>query len=185
MLLGIISRENEFIDQPPRRIRPPLISLSYSRPIRAPSHPSPRHLNFSSSPNSFSYRPSTSNYTKTMADNKAPVEGGQTAPKPKKSLYQRFVDLKTGRNIQISDEDMVKYTGKTKAELQVWSKDRPGVAGNQPAGKLAIGPATGLSGYETSSGYGGWGPSAEGKLKFPPKSSENKKAKDLDEEDDD
>ncbi len=120
-----------------------------------------------------------------MADNKAPVEAGQAAPKPKKSLYQRFVDAKTGRNLQISDEDVVKYTGKTKSELQAWSKDRPGVAGNQPAGKLALGPATGLSMFEISKGYGGWGPGAEGKLKFPPKRSEDKKPEDLDEEEDD
>ncbi len=81
-----------------------------------------------------------------MADNKALAEGGQAVPNPKKSLYQRFVDATTGRNVQISDEDMVKYTGMTRAELHTWSKDRPGVAGNQPAGKLAMGPATGLGG---------------------------------------
>lgn len=100
---------------------------------------------------------------------------------PKKSLYQRYVDYKTGRNVQISDEDMKKYTGMTKAELQEWAKDRPGVAGNQAAGKLAMGGATGFGGYETSQGYGGWGPDAEGKLKFPPK---KQKEKEVDEEKD-
>ena len=118
-----------------------------------------------------------------MADNKAPVEAGQAAPTPKKSLYQRYVDAKTGRNLQISDEDMVKYTGKTKAELQAWSKDRPGVAGNQSAGKIALGPATGLSHlsiFETSKGSSGWGPGAEGKLKFPPKRSEDDKKEEED-----
>lgn len=107
----------------------------------------------------------------------------QPTPKPKKSLYQRYTDAKTGRNVQISEEDMVKYTGMTKAEMQEWAKDRPGVAGNQPAGKLAMGSATGFSGYETSKGYGGWGPGAEGELKFPPNPGAGRKSKNLDDED--
>ncbi|KAK1753773.1 hypothetical protein QBC47DRAFT_47918 [Echria macrotheca] len=87
----------------------------------------------------------------------------------KKSLYQRYMDAKTGRNIEIPDEELVKYTGMTKAELHEWAKDRPGVGGNQPAGKLAMGQASGVGGYETAKGYGGWGPGAEGELKFPNK----------------
>jgi hypothetical protein len=111
--------------------------------------------------------------------------GGQPSLKPKKkSLYQRYVDAKTGRNIQISDADLLKYTGMARAELKEWAKDRPGVVGNQSAGKLAMGPATGFGGYETSQGYGGWGPNAEGKQKFPPKPRREEK-KDLGEEDDD
>jgi hypothetical protein len=99
-----------------------------------------------------------------------------TAPKPKKkSLYQRYVDWKTGRNVQISDADLVKYTGKSRDELNAWAKDRPGVGGNQPAGKLAMGPTTGFGGVATGEGYGGWGPSAEAPLKFPPKSQKDKK----------
>lgn len=119
-----------------------------------------------------------------------------TQPQPKKkSLYQRFVDAKTGRNVHISDEDMRKYTGMTRAELREWSQDRPGVAGNQPAGKLAMGPVSGLGGLATAEGYGGWGPGAGGKLKFPPrpppppggtKGQEGKNVKDVggEEEDD-
>ena len=90
----------------------------------------------------------------------------------KKSLYQRYVDAKRGRNVQISEADLLKYTGKTKDELQAWAKDRPGVAGNQPAGKLAMGSSTGLGGMGAAEGYGGWGPSAEAKLKFPPKAQQ-------------
>ncbi|KAL2129236.1 hypothetical protein VTI74DRAFT_8019 [Chaetomium olivicolor] len=78
-------------------------------------------------------------------------------------------DAKTGRNVQISDADLMKYTGMTREQLKEWSKDRPGVAGNQLAGKLAMGPTSGFGGYETSEGFGGWGPSAEGEQKFPPK----------------
>jgi len=100
----------------------------------------------------------------------------ETEPKAKKkSLYQRYVDAKRGRNVQISDADLLKYTGKTKDELQAWAKDRPGVAGNQPAGKLAMGPATGLGGMSAGEGYGGWGPSAEAKQKFPPKAQQEVK----------
>jgi hypothetical protein len=112
------------------------------------------------------------------------AQGSQPSAKPKKkSLYQRYVDAKTGRNVQISDADLLKYTGKSRAELKDWAKDRPGVAGNQLAGKLAMGPASGLGGSQASEGYGGWGPSAEGQQKFPPKPPRQEK-KDLDEEDD-
>ncbi|KAK4128915.1 hypothetical protein N657DRAFT_545498, partial [Parathielavia appendiculata] len=97
------------------------------------------------------------------------------SPKPKKSLYQRCVDARTGRNNQISDDDLRKYTGMTKAQLNEWSKDRSGVAGNQLAGSLAMGPASGLGGMMTAEGYGGWGPDAAGKLKFPPKPAHQEK----------
>ncbi|KAK3935884.1 hypothetical protein QBC46DRAFT_40791 [Diplogelasinospora grovesii] len=123
-----------------------------------------------------------------MADNiKTPqseeAHGAAPSEATKKSWYQRYMDAKTGRNVKISDEDLKKYTGMTKAELEEWAKDRPGVAANQPAGKLTVGPATGFGGYETAHGYGGWGPSAgSDKLKFPPqKQQEGKK---LDDEDD-
>ncbi|AEO67626.1 uncharacterized protein THITE_2033989, partial [Thermothielavioides terrestris NRRL 8126] len=86
-----------------------------------------------------------------------------------KSLYQRFVDAKTHRNVQISEEDLKKYTGMSKAQLTDWAKDRPGVAGNRAAGGVAIGQASGIGGYEAAHGLGGWGPDAAGKLKFPPK----------------
>lgn len=87
----------------------------------------------------------------------------------KKSWYKRYEDAKTGRNVQISDEDLKKYTGKSKAEIDQWAKDRPGVGVNQLAGKLTVGGATGLGGLETANGFGGWGPSAgDDKMKFPP-----------------
>ncbi|KAF9870655.1 hypothetical protein CkaCkLH20_11961 [Colletotrichum karsti] len=61
------------------------------------------------------------------------------SPQKKKSLYQRLVGSKSS---EISEEDMLKYTGKTKAELTAWAKDRPGVGGNQPAGKVDAGNST-------------------------------------------
>lgn len=111
--------------------------------------------------------------------------------KPKKSLYQRYWEAKHGRNKTISDEDLVKYTGKTRAEIIEWGKTAPGVAGNQPAGKISMGPASGLGGYEASQGYGGWGFDAEQKMKFPPKggaqaqAQAEEKEKKLDEEESD
>ncbi|KAK3315537.1 hypothetical protein B0H66DRAFT_606411 [Apodospora peruviana] len=100
--------------------------------------------------------------TSKLTDSAAPIET------KKKSLYQRYQDAKHGRNRQISDDEMLKYTGKTKAGINEWGKNTPGVAGNQAAGKLAMGPASGFGGFEAAQGYGGWGPDAAGTLKFPP-----------------
>lgn len=89
---------------------------------------------------------------------------------PKKSLYQRFQGSKRG---ELTDEDIAKYTGKSRAELNAWAETQPGVGKNQLAGKLSAGPTTGLGGMAAADGFGGWGPSAEGKgdnrgMKFPP-----------------
>ncbi|KAJ0385829.1 hypothetical protein COL922a_005634, partial [Colletotrichum nupharicola] len=54
------------------------------------------------------------------------------APK-KKSLYQRLTGSRSG---EISEEDMPKYTGKSKEELKEWAKDRPDVGKNQEAGRV-------------------------------------------------
>lgn len=86
----------------------------------------------------------------------------------KPSMYRRFKDSKASRSGEISDEDMLKYTGKTKAEVKDWSKDAPGVAGNQAAGKLSVGGTTGLCGMAAAEGYGGWGPNAGAEPKYPP-----------------
>ncbi|KAF6805832.1 hypothetical protein CMUS01_14528 [Colletotrichum musicola] len=92
-------------------------------------------------------------------------EGGE---EPKKSLYQRFQDKKTGRDNVISDEDLLKYTSKTRAEINDWAKDRPGVAGNRAAGTLAMGNTTGLGAAAAAGGHGGWGPDAGREPKYPP-----------------
>lgn len=89
-------------------------------------------------------------------------------PTPKKSLYRRYEDAKSGRNNTISEEDMQKYVGMTPDELSKWAQDRPGVAGYQNAGSITAGPATGFGGVAAGGGYGGWGPDADGPLKFPP-----------------
>ncbi|KAK4168250.1 hypothetical protein QBC43DRAFT_201641 [Cladorrhinum sp. PSN259] len=100
----------------------------------------------------------------------------------KKSLYQRFWEFKNHRNKQISEEDMLKYTGKSRAELIDWSKTAPGVGGNQPAGTLAVGPAHGIGGVAAGAGLGGWGFGAKGELKFPNKGPTEQKKKEVEDD---
>ena len=78
--------------------------------------------------------------------------GSDEADGSKPSMYRRFKDSKASRSDAISDEDMLKYTGRTKAEVKDWSKTAPGVAGNQAAGKLSMGDTTGLGGLEAAEG---------------------------------
>jgi hypothetical protein len=94
---------------------------------------------------------------------------------PKKSFYRRYQDSKASRSDRISEEDMLKYTGKTKTEINDWSKDTPGVAGNRAAGTLAMGATSGLGGVAAGDGYGGWGPDSHGPLKYPPRKNEESK----------
>ncbi|KAK0734600.1 hypothetical protein B0T26DRAFT_634073 [Lasiosphaeria miniovina] len=96
---------------------------------------------------------------------------------PKRSLYQRFRDSKTG---EISEEDVLKYTGKSKSQIMEWAKNEPGVAGNRAAGTLTMGETTGFGGLATAEGYGGWGPNSNAPLKFPPKQPAGKKVTDED-----
>lgn len=99
-----------------------------------------------------------------------------SSPEPKKSLYRRYEDAKRG---PLSDDDIKKYTGMSKDQISDWSKDRPGVAGNRNAGDITVGPASGFGGVAAGEGYGGWGPGANGKLKFPPeKKAEGKQLSD-------
>lgn len=87
---------------------------------------------------------------------------------PKKSLYRRYEDAKSGRNKQISDDDLEKHTGMTRDELQKWAQSRPGVGGNRFAGDITAGHMSGLGGAAACEGLGGWGMGARGDLKFPP-----------------
>ncbi|KAI3535458.1 hypothetical protein CSPX01_11412 [Colletotrichum filicis] len=106
-----------------------------------------------------------------------PAEGAGS-DEPKKSLYQRYQDKKSGRDTQISDEDLKRYTGKTKDEINDWAKDRPGVAGNRAAGTLTAGPASGFGGVATAGGFGGWGTDAGSDPKHPPPQKERKEIDD-------
>lgn len=96
----------------------------------------------------------------------------------KKSLYRRYEDAKKGP--PLSDDDIQKHTGMTREQLTAWSQDRPGVAENRIVGDITAGPATGFGGMAAGGGFGGWGPGANGKAKFPPE-----KRKSVDDEDSD
>lgn len=98
----------------------------------------------------------------------------------KKGLWQRCQDKLRGR--PISDEDLLKYTGKTRAEFDTFKENTPGVGRNQLAGNLAMGSAPGLGGTATAYGVGGWGPGAapggeDRGMKFPPGQDEQAGAK--------
>ncbi|KAL2421545.1 hypothetical protein ABEF95_004842 [Exophiala dermatitidis] len=57
--------------------------------------------------------------------------------------YAAFQQAKRGEGVQVSDEDLKKYTGRDRAELKRWAESQPGVAGNQGAG--TPGSYTGLA----------------------------------------
>ncbi|KAF5000173.1 hypothetical protein FGRMN_1987 [Fusarium graminum] len=95
-----------------------------------------------------------------------------------KSLYQRFKDSK--KSVPLSDEDIKKYTGKTREELNAWADTQPGVGKNQLAGRVTAGGTSGLSGVAMADGLGGWGWSAEPNdanrgMKFPPTKKDESK----------
>ncbi|RKU41145.1 hypothetical protein DL546_002012 [Coniochaeta pulveracea] len=91
--------------------------------------------------------------------------------------------LPTTKTKEISDEDLKKYTGMNKAELQTWSQDRPDVGGWQLAGKINMGTAGG-GGIPNSFSYTGRGATARSELKFPPPEKKTEKEKALEEDSD-
>ncbi len=95
----------------------------------------------------------------------------------KKSLYRKYQDVKASRIDKISDEDMLKYTGKSRGEISEWAKDQPHVAGNRLAGTIGAG-ATPIGGTDH------WAPVGKQELKFPPQTQASKKGLDDDEYDD-
>ena len=92
-------------------------------------------------------------------------------PKEKKGLYARFTDARMGRDKVISDEDLKKYTGKTRSELDEWSKTAPDVAGNRVSGTVtgqgpggATAPTGYLGQYEAKRACNGAGEAKEAKV---------------------
>ncbi|KAK5078446.1 hypothetical protein LTR64_003141 [Lithohypha guttulata] len=85
--------------------------------------------------------------------------GVTTEDRPrKKSLYQKYQDLKRGPSTsQLSEEDLKKYTGMDRTEFDKWAATTPGVAGGQAAGSLTAGGNSGLGGTAAGEGLGGWG----------------------------
>ncbi|EHK27013.1 uncharacterized protein TRIVIDRAFT_215039 [Trichoderma virens Gv29-8] len=98
----------------------------------------------------------------------------------KKSIYRRYEDKKRGPGP--SDEDILKYTGKTRDELNAWAENQPGVGKNQAAGKLTVGASSGFAGAAAAGGLGGWGTEGTRKMKFPVKQEPAKTVDDSDEE---
>ncbi|KAL6863608.1 hypothetical protein J3F83DRAFT_716482 [Trichoderma novae-zelandiae] len=84
----------------------------------------------------------------------------------KKSVYRRYEDKKRGPGP--TDEDILKYTGKTRDQLSAWAETQPGVGKNQAAGKISVGAASGFAGAGAGAGLGGWGAEGTRKMKFPP-----------------
>lgn len=62
-------------------------------------------------------------------------------PEHKKSwLGQKYASFQSAkRGSGPSDEDVLKYTGKDRDELNEWARDRPGVGGNQEPGQVGAG----------------------------------------------
>jgi len=89
-----------------------------------------------------------------MGSSQSSTSSSSDGSAPKKSLYQRAQEKKRGPGTSgLSDEDLKKYTGKTRAEFDAWKETTPGAA--------------------TAGGLGGWGPGAEPNdpnrgMKFPP-----------------
>jgi len=82
-----------------------------------------------------------------MGSSQSSTSSSSDGSAPKKSLYQRAQEKKRGPGTSgLSDEDLKKYTGKTRAEFDAWKETTPGVGKNQLAGKLAVGPTSGLGG---------------------------------------
>ncbi|KAF4450250.1 hypothetical protein F53441_6532 [Fusarium austroafricanum] len=113
------------------------------------------------------------------------TKGNSSSPeenKDKKTLYERFQAGK--KPVPISDEDILKYTGKTRDELNTWADNQPGVGKNQLAGTVTVGPVSGFGGVAMGEGLGGWGPSAvptdaNRGMKFPPHKPESKEVTEL------
>ncbi|KPM38281.1 hypothetical protein AK830_g8287 [Neonectria ditissima] len=108
-----------------------------------------------------------------MGNSQSGTSPGDTAAEPDthRSFYQRRQDRKRGK--PLSDEDMLKYTGKSRDELKAWADGRPGVGKNQLSGTVTMGDTSGLGGMAAAEGYGGWGPSSNPNdenrgMKFPP-----------------
>jgi len=59
------------------------------------------------------------------------------------SAYQSYRNFKNGRNpdgsSKISEEDLIKYTGKDRVGLDKFAANTAGVAGNQNAGSIIAG----------------------------------------------
>ena len=68
----------------------------------------------------------------------------------------RYHKIEARSTDQISDEDLLQYTGMTRCELLERAKKRRTTA-NQAGAYDRKGKVSGFRGYESAAGYGGWG----------------------------
>jgi hypothetical protein len=72
------------------------------------------------------------------------VHDPQDSEHKKSWLGQKYASYQSAkRGSGPSDEDVMKYTGRDRDELNDWARDRPGVGGNQDAGR--VGSDSGLA----------------------------------------
>lgn len=64
-------------------------------------------------------------------DQTAADTADQATADAKKSLYVRYKNARTGRDNKISDEDLEKFTGRDRVQLEKWAETAPGVGKNQ------------------------------------------------------
>ncbi|KAF4839666.1 hypothetical protein CGCSCA4_v011092 [Colletotrichum siamense] len=104
----------------------------YNKTTQTPSDTQRNPFNHLKSHFKMSHHSNDSQLTLVNNDGNQEAPSQSKAPK-KKSLYQRLTGSRAG---EISEEDMLKYTGKSKEELKEWAKDRPDVGKNQAAGRV-------------------------------------------------
>ncbi|RYP91797.1 hypothetical protein DL770_002053 [Monosporascus sp. CRB-9-2] len=68
----------------------------------------------------------------------------QATGEPKQGWYVRYQNTRLGRDNKISNEDLEKYTGKNRTELEKWAETTPGVGKNQVS--IAAGSSPGIGG---------------------------------------
>ncbi|OAP55960.1 hypothetical protein AYL99_10112 [Fonsecaea erecta] len=72
------------------------------------------------------------------------IHGDDGGEHKKSWLGQKYASFQSSkRGSGLSDEDIMKYTGKDRSELNEWAQNRPGVGGNQDAGR--VGSDSGLA----------------------------------------
>ncbi|KZL80962.1 hypothetical protein CI238_10911 [Colletotrichum incanum] len=72
------------------------------------------------------------------------TDSTQNAAAQKKKQQSLFQRLQSKKRAEISEEDLLKYTGMTKDGLAEWTKDRPGVGKNKGV-EGAVGPPQAVS----------------------------------------
>ena len=94
----------------------------------------------------------------SASSSSAPNPSAEDKPR-KKSFYEKYQDLRRGPGTSaLSDDELKKYTGKTREELDAYAQTAPGVAGGQAAGSLTAGGTSGFGmAGGTGEGLGGWG----------------------------